>query len=263
MAVLRQLAPHLAIIHAQNESILSFDGPARLELLDAFAESRIENVAQSYAAWKQIRSRIDELERGEQDRLRLVDLWTFQKREIEDAKLQSGEDESLESEKRVLANAEKIYNAAMNAFDLLYEGSGSTSSSLRAAQKQVEELARYEPKFQEALAALESARISVEDVGATLRDYAGGIHASPEHLAQVEDRLALLDRLKRKYGPSLDEVIQFGAEVSRKLSEVENKDEILRQLRGRTGASRGGISARSAGAVENSRRGRAPTGETG
>jgi DNA repair protein RecN (Recombination protein N) len=91
-------------------------------------------------------------------------------------------------------------------------------------------LARYEPKFQEALAALETARISVEDVGATVRDYAGGIHASPEHLAQVEDRLALLDRLKRKYGPSLAEVIQFGAEVSRKLSEVENKDEILRQL---------------------------------
>jgi DNA repair protein RecN (Recombination protein N) len=231
VAVLRQLAPHLAIIHAQNESILSFDGPARLELLDAFAESRIENVAQSYAAWKQIRSRIDELERGEQDRLRLVDLWTFQKREIEDAKLHSGEDESLESEKRVLANAEKIYNAAMNAFDLLYEGSGSTSSSLRAAHKQVEELARYEPKFQEALAALESARIGVEDVGATLRDYAGGIHASPEHLAKVEDRLALLDRVKRKYGPSLGEVIQFGTEVSRKLSEVENKDEILRQLR--------------------------------
>jgi DNA repair protein RecN (Recombination protein N) len=232
VAVLRQLAPYLAIIHAQNESILSFDGPARLELLDAFAESRIENVAQNYTAWKQIRSRIDELERDEQDRLRLVDLWTFQKREIEDATLQSGEDESLESEKRVLANAEKIYNAAMNAFDLLYEGSGSTSSSLRAAHRQVEELARYEPKFQEALAALESARISVEDVGATLRDYAGGIHASPEHLAKVEDRLALLDRLKRKYGPSLDEVIQFRAEVSRKLSEVENKDEILRQLRG-------------------------------
>jgi DNA repair protein RecN (Recombination protein N) len=235
VAVLRQLAPHLAIIHAQNESILSFDGPARLELLDAFAESRLENVAQSYAAWKQIRSRIDELERGEQDRLRLVDLWTFQKREIEDAKLQSGEDESLESEKRVLANAEKIYNAAMNAFDLLYEGSGSTSSSLRAAYKQVEELTRYEPRFQEALAALESARIGVEDVGATLRDYAGGIHASPEHLAQVEDRLALLDRLKRKYGSSLEEVIQFGAEVSRKLSEVENKDEILRQLRSELG----------------------------
>jgi len=231
VAVLRLLAPHLATIHAQSESILSFDGPARLGLLDAFAGSQLEVVEAAFAAWKEIRSRIEDLEQGEQDRLRLVDLWIFQKREIEEGRLQSGEDEALETEKRVLANAEKIYNAAMNAFDLLYEGNGSTASSLRAAQKQVEELIRYEPKFQEALAALETARISVEDVGASVRDYAGGIHASPEHLAQVEDRLALLDRLKRKYGPSLEEVIQFGVEVSRKLSEVENKDEILRQLR--------------------------------
>jgi len=231
VSVLKLLAPHLAIIHAQNESILSFDGPARLELLDAFAGGEIEPVSAAYGAWKQIRTRIEELERGEQDKLRLVDLWTFQKREIEEVRLQSGEDERLESEKRVLANAEKIYNAAMNAFDLLYEGNGSTATSLRGAQKQVEELARYESKFQEALAALEQARISVEDVGATLRDYAGGIQASPEHLAQVEDRLALLDRLKRKYGATVDEVIEFGADVARKLAEVENKDEILRQLR--------------------------------
>ena len=231
VAVLRLLAPHLATIHAQNESILSFDGPARLGLLDAFATSQLETVESGFAAWNKIRTRIEDLERGEQDRLLLVDLWIFQKKEIEEARLQGGEDERLETGKRVLANAEKIYNAAMNAFDLLYEGNGSTASSLRAAQKQVEELARYEPKFYEVLAALETARISVEDVGATVRDYAGGIHASPEHLAEVEDRLALLDRLKRKYGPTLDEVMQFGTEVSRKLSEVENKDEILRGLR--------------------------------
>jgi DNA repair protein RecN (Recombination protein N) len=231
VAVLKMLGPHLATIHAQNESMLSFDGPARLALLDTFAGSQLEGVETAYEAWNGIRKRMEELEQGEQDRLRLVDLWIFQKREIEEGRLQSGEDESLESEKRVLANAEKIYNAAMNAFDLLYEGNGSTASSLRAAQKQVEELVRYEPKFQEALAALETARISVEDVGASVRDYAGGIQASPEHLAKVEDRLALLDRLKRKYGPTLEEVIQFGAEVSRKLSEIENKDEILRGLR--------------------------------
>jgi DNA repair protein RecN (Recombination protein N) len=231
VAVLRLLAPHLATIHAQNESILAFDAPTRLGLLDGFAGAQIEPVAAAFEAWKGIRARIEDLERGEQDRLRLVDLWIFQKREIEEAKLQAGEDEQLETEKRVLSNAEKIYNAAMQAFDLLYEGDGSTTASMRAAQKQIEELARYEPRFQEALAALETARISVEDVGATVRDYAGGIHASPEHLAEVEDRLALLDRLKRKYGPALEDVIAFGADVARKLSEVENKDEILRQLR--------------------------------
>ena len=231
VAVLKQIAPHLAVIHAQNESIVHFDAAARQVLLDAYAGIELQAVADAFATWKQIRSRIAELERDEQDRMRLLDLWNFQCREIDEARLQSGEDDRLETEKRVLSNAEKIYGAAMNAFDLLYEGSASTSSSLRAAQKQVEELARYEPKFQEAVAALESARIAVEDVGATLRDYAGGIHASPERLAELEDRLALLDRLKRKYGPTLAETIAFGEDVRRKLAEMENKDEVLRELR--------------------------------
>jgi DNA repair protein RecN (Recombination protein N) len=232
VSVLRQLAPHLAAIHAQSESILSFDAAARLALLDGFAGSQLALVAAAFDAWKEIRQRIEDLERGEQDRLRLVDLWTFQRREIEEAKLQPDEDQRLDTEKRVLANAEKIYNAAMQAFDLLYEGDASTSSSLRAAQKHIEDLARYEPKFQEALAALETARISVEDVGATVRDYGGGIHASPEHLAEVEDRLAAIDRLKRKYGSTVEEIIEFGRDVAHKLSEVENKDEILRSLLG-------------------------------
>jgi DNA repair protein RecN (Recombination protein N) len=231
VAVLKLIGPYLATVHAQNETLAAFDGPARLALLDAYACAQVSCVHEAHHKWTAIRSRIEELERDEKDRLRLLDLWTFQKREIEDAKLQVGEDERLENEKRVLANAEKIYNAAMNAFDLLYEGDSSTASSLRSARKQVEELARYEPKFQEALAALESALISVEDVGATLRDYAGGIHASPEHLAEVEDRLAAIDRLKRKYGATLDDVIAFGTEAARKLSEMENKDEVLSQLR--------------------------------
>jgi DNA repair protein RecN (Recombination protein N) len=230
VAVLRQLAPHLAIIHAQNESLLSFDAAARLRLLDAFASLPIDATAEAFSKWKSIRNRIAELEQDEQDRLRLVDLWTFQRREIDNARLQSGEDERLETEKRVLANAEKIHSAAMNAFDLLYEGDASTSASLRAAQKHIEELARYEPKFRETLATLENARIGVEDAGASLRDYAGNIEASPEHLAEVEGRLASLDRLKRKYGPTLEDVMKLGVEVSRKLSEMENKDEVLRQL---------------------------------
>jgi DNA repair protein RecN (Recombination protein N) len=232
VAVLRQMAPYLATIHAQNESLLSFDASTRVRLLDTFANIQIEATAEAFSAWKNIQVRIEELQRDEQDRLRLLDLWSFQAREIEDAKLHSGEDERLETEKRILANAEKIHSAAMNAFDLLYEGNASTAASLRTAQRHIEELARYEPKFQETMATLETARISVEDVGASLRDYAGGIEASPDHLAEVEDRLAALDRLKRKYGPTLDDVMKHGAEVSRKLSEMENKDEVLRQLRG-------------------------------
>ena len=238
VAVLKQIAPHLAIIHAQNESLANFDASARQEMLDAYAGIELKDVTSAFAHWKQVRARIAELEQDEQDRVRLLDLWNFQSREIEEARLRLAdglngpqEDEQLEAEKRVLANAEKIYGAAINAFDLLYEGNASTSSSLRAAQKHVEELVRYEPKFQEALSALESARISVEDVGATLRDYAGGIQASPERLAEIEERLAVLDRLKRKYGPTLQQTIAFGEDARRKLSEMENKDQVLIDLR--------------------------------
>jgi len=237
VAVLKQIAPYLAVVHAQNESITHFDAAARQALLDAYAGTDLQGVRAAFLAWSQVRTRIADLERDEQDRLRLLDLWTFQRREIDEARLEAGEDERLETEKRVLANAEKVYGAAINAFDLLYEGSASTSSSLRAAQKQVEDLARYEPKFQEAVGTLESARIAVEDVGATLRDYAGGIQASPERLAALEDRLAQLDRLKRKYGPTLAETIAFGENVRRKLDEMENKDEVLRDLRAQLGSA--------------------------
>ena len=231
VAVLKQIAPYLAVIHAQNESIVNFDAAARQELLDRYAGVELKDVSAAFAHWKQIRGRIAQLEQDERDRMRLLDLWNFQCREIEQARLRTSEDEQLEAEKRVLANAEKIYSAAINAFDLLYEGNASTSSSLRAAQKHIEELARFEPMFQEALAALESARISVEDVGATLRDYAGGIQASPERLAEIEERLALLGRLKRKYGPTLEQTIAFGEQTRGKLSEMENKDQVLLELR--------------------------------
>ncbi|HUR36733.1 MAG TPA: AAA family ATPase, partial [Terriglobales bacterium] len=207
VGVLKQLAPDLANIHAQNESILAFDASARMQILDSFAGVTPESVALLYDRAQKIRQQMQELERGEQDRLRLVDLWSFQRREIEDGRLKDGEDEKLETEKRVLANSEKLYAAAMGAYGALYDDAPSATTLLRNAEKQLEELARFDPRFQESLSLLQSARAGVDEVSATVRDYAEGINASPERLAEIEDRLALLDRLKRKYGKTLSEVI--------------------------------------------------------
>jgi DNA repair protein RecN (Recombination protein N) len=231
VAVLKQLAPHLAVIHAQNESVLAFDPPARLALLDYAAALDPEPVAQAYQAWLEVRQRIAELERDEQDRLRMLDLWNFQAKEIESVRPEPGEDHKLEAEKRVLANAERLYQAAMAGYDTLYEGATSALSSLRAAMKQIEELARFDPKFQQPLADLDSVRITVEDLGGTLRDYAAGIDASPERLAEVEDRLAALDRLRRKYGKSIDDVLAYGEEVRSKINQMVNKDQLLHELK--------------------------------
>ena len=231
VAVLKQLAPDLALVHAQTETLTSFDQAQQRILLDRFGGISLESVAEAYARWREAATKLEELLQGEQDRMRMVDLWSYQRKEIEAARLVAGEDEALETEKRVLANAEKLYTAAMSAFDQLYEGGASAEAALRAAVRNVEELARYDGRFEEAAQQLESARATLGDVSASLRDYAEGMNASPERLAEIEDRLAVLDRLKRKYGKSVTEVIAFGEVVGRRLVEVEDRDEILKTLR--------------------------------
>lgn len=231
VAVLRQLAPELALVHAQYETASSFDQAQQRILLDRFAGISTDGVAEAFSKWHEAQNKLNDLLQGEQDRLRMVDLWAYQRKEIEAAQLSAGEDESLETEKRVLANAEKLYAAAMSAFDQLYEGGASAEVGLRAALRNLEELARYDSRFTESVQQLASVRATVGDISSTVRDYAEGINASPERLAEIEDRLALLDRLKRKYGHTINEVIAFGEEVNRKLAEVEDRDEILKQLR--------------------------------
>ncbi len=236
VAVLRQLAPELALVHAQSETLGAFDAAQQRGLLDRFAGiaadgSLVEAVSGAYSRWREISVRLDELQRDEQDRLRAADLWSFQSKEIAEVRPVGGEDDALDTERRVLVNSEKLYAAALGAYELLYEGTNSAEGSLRAAGKHLEELARYDNKFVEAVQQLASARAVVEDVGATARDYAEGIQASPERLAEIEDRLALLERLKRKYGATLAEVIAYGEEVAGKLAEIENRDEILKSLK--------------------------------
>jgi DNA repair protein RecN (Recombination protein N) len=231
VAVLKQLAPELALVHAQTETHSSFDQAQQRILLDRFGSIPTNAVSDAYARWKDASTKLEDLLKGEQDRLRMVDLWSYQSKEIEAAHLAVGEDETLETEKRVLANAEKLYAAAMGAFDQLYEGGASAEAALRAALRNVEELARYDAKFTESVQQLASARATLSDVSETLRDYAERINASPERLAEIEDRLALLDRLKRKYGKTVAEVIAFGEDAAHKLAEVEDRDEVLKALR--------------------------------
>jgi len=231
VAVLKELAPELALVHAQTETLTSFDQSQQRNLLDRFGGISADEAAAAYARWRAAQERLDSLLQGEQDRLRMVDLWSYQAKEIETAHLAPGEDEALETEKRVLANAEKLYAAAMSGFERLYEGGASAEAALGSALRNVEELARYDARFNDSAQQLASARAIVSDIGSTLRDYAEGINSSPERLSEIEDRLALLDRLKRKYGKSVAEVIAFGEDVARKLSEVEDRDEVLKTLR--------------------------------
>jgi len=231
VAVLRQLAPELALVHAQSETLVAFDAAQQRLLLDRFGSLSTDEVAGAFKAWRELTTQIEELQSAEQDRLRLADLWSFQAREIREAGIEDAEEDvRLEAEKRVLANAEKLVTAAGAAQELLYEGETSAESLLGAALRQVEELARFDPQFVETAQQLVAAQAGVEDAAATLRKFAGEISASPERLSEIEDRLAALARLKRKYGASLGEVMAFGEEVAGKLAELENRDARLVEL---------------------------------
>ena len=262
VGVLRQLAPELALVHAQSQTLGAFDQAQQRGLLDRFAgiqtqhppgaeasqrirerlwthknldkEQNGEAVFVAYQLWRESREALDSLSTDEQERLRMADLWSFQRGEIQDAAIAGDtEDDDLEAEKRVLSNAEKLYTAAMSASDLLYEGETAAANLLTGAQKQLDELARYDTKFVEHASQLANARATVEDISSTVRDYAENINASPERLAVIEDRLAHLDRLKRKYGRTLLEVIQYGEEVSQKLAEIENRDVMVAEAKKR------------------------------
>jgi DNA repair protein RecN (Recombination protein N) len=247
VGVLRQLAPELALVHSQGETLGSFDQAQQRMLLDRFGEVAVEVVASAYESWKATTQRLAELEADEQDRLRMADLWRFQAKEIDQAGLTAeDEDTKLEAEKRVLANSERLYTAAMSAHELLYESESAAETTLGSALKHLEELARFDPRFAGPAQQLAAAKATVEDVDAEVREFAENINASPGRLEEIEDRLAALDRLKRKYGQTLAEVMAFGAESSRKLAEVENRDALLVELKAKQTQDAAAYSAASA-----------------
>jgi DNA repair protein RecN (Recombination protein N) len=231
VGVLRLLAPELALVHAQSETLVAFDAAQQRMLLDRFGDVSSEEVGAAFGRWKELEAKIRELQSVEQDRLRLMDLWSFQAKEIESAGITDAEEDvRLETEKRVLANSERLFAGATAAQELLYEAEVSAETLLGGALRHVEDLAKFDEQFKETAGQLAAAKASVEDAAATLRDFAGKVTASPERLGEIEDRLAALDRLKRKYGSSLGEVIAFGADVKGKLAELENRDARLAEL---------------------------------
>ena len=237
VGVLRLLAPELALVHAQGETLGSFDQAQQRTLLDRFGGIPAEACAAAFSAWRETQTRLERMKSDEQDRLRMADLWRHQTNEIGQAAIEDhDEDARLEGEKRVLANAEKLYAAAMGAHELLYEDEKSAETTLGQALKLVEELARYDARFSEPAQQLQAAKAAVEDVSATVRDFAENVQAGPERLEEIEDRLAALDRLKRKYGKTLAEVLAFAEDAAQQLAEVENRDAMLAELQALTAA---------------------------
>ena len=233
VSLLRELAPLLGDIHGQHDQQLLFSPDAQREMLDAFAGAAevLARVAEIFARWKTTGAALEALETTEQEKLRLLDLWEFQRKEIESAAPLAGEDETLEAERRVLQNLERLQENAGTAYAALYDSPESALAQVRLAAKRLDDLGRIDPSLAGLNEQLQSAEVALKEASYSLRDYLAGLEANPGRLEEIENRLALLDKLKRKYGKSLAEVLAFLAEVRGQIEQVEHAGERMDALR--------------------------------
>lgn len=227
LTAVKTLARCLVEMHGQNEHVALLAPEAQLDLLDQFAgtEDELGRVQEHYARRRELEEELESLSHNEQERLRSIDLLSFQAQELESAKLAPGEDARLEEEKRILANLERIRAAAAKAFGELYEEEGSACSRLARVARTLEELRQYDGALRPYLEPLEAARATIDDLAAFLRDYAARLEANPQRLEEIEERLALIDRLKRKYGRTLEQVMTYSRETREQLAKLEHADE--------------------------------------
>jgi DNA repair protein RecN (Recombination protein N) len=227
VALLREIAPFLGDIHGQHEQQQLFSSVAQLESLDDFAglEKQRGEAGDLFRRWKTIEGELEELNRSEQEKLRMADLWSFQRKEIDAAALKPGEDAQLEQERAVLRNVAKLQENANAAYAALYEAQESVSSQLRTALKRLEDLAKIDGSLERVVETLRTAAIGVDDASDSIRDYLEKLEADPKRLDDVEARLALIERLKRKYGSTLDDVVAFLEDVRAKMEAIETAGE--------------------------------------
>jgi DNA repair protein RecN (Recombination protein N) len=226
-ALLREIAPFLGDIHGQHDQQKLLSSEGQRDLLDdaAASDSDLSAVESAWREWRGAIVELEDLDRTEQEKLRLADLWTMQKREIEALRPQPGEDVKLEQESCVLKNVGRLTENVNEAFDSLSENENAASKTIARAMKRLEDLVRIDPQMAGILETLQPARIAVSEAARELSHYLGVLEADPARLESVETRLAQIEKLKRKYGATIGEVLAFLAEVRSKLEAVESAGE--------------------------------------
>jgi DNA repair protein RecN (Recombination protein N) len=233
VALLRDLAPFLADIHGQHDQQLLFSPDAQRDMLDAFAGNAglLERAGAVYRAWRAAAAELEELERSEQEKLRLLDMWTFQRQDIESASLAAEEDAALQGERRVLQNVQRLEEAAATAYAAVYDGPAAALALARTAAKRLDELCRIDASLEGLREHLKAADLGLQEVSYGLRDYLSRLEANPARLEEIETRLAAIDRLKRKYGQTIPAILAFAEEVRQQIAAVEHAGERMEELR--------------------------------
>jgi DNA repair protein RecN (Recombination protein N) len=207
-----------------------------LHILDVFAglSGMVQDFRAAYHRWRQVRQQWQELQRRRADLANSRDFLTFQIQEIDKAKIRPGEEAELDREQERLRHATQLWDAARSGYDRLYGDKQAILTVLNEVKKSLELIARFDPEWSARAAGLTQASLELEDLAFSLRDYFGRVHPDPGRLEEIDQRLHLLQRLKRKYGVTLEEVLAFGDKIRQELAGLDSIDtqeaELTRQL---------------------------------
>ncbi|MCX8123811.1 MAG: DNA repair protein RecN [Spirochaetes bacterium] len=231
LSKLKEIADYLVDIHGQNEHQNIIQVAKHRELLDNFGRLQplVQKMSQLHKQLQEIKEKIQSLQIDEREKARRIDYLTHAIGEIEQANLQPNEEEALKNESNLLSNAEKLFNE-LNTVQELMQGDRGVVQSLKKIEMSLGHMANYDPNLSSVLETVREAYYSLEDAHATLRDYSRSIDFSPERINQVEERLALISSLKKKYGDSIQDVIAYAQNAKRELATITSTEEALDKL---------------------------------
>jgi DNA repair protein RecN (Recombination protein N) len=233
----RTIGELLVDLHGQHEHQTLLRPPTHRDVLDAWIGPDASAIRAALATLsrdlREAREHIEKLKSKARERERLIDLHRFELDEIEKAGLMPGEEESLGAERKRMMNAEKLADEAGTAAAALTRSDRSASDCLSLAEAALERAAALDPSLEAVLEELRSARVVVQEAGASVAAYAGSLEFDPERLQIVADRLDQISRLKRKYGNSVDEILAYAEKTAESLSELESSEESLASLQER------------------------------
>ncbi len=236
-AVLRQIGAYLVDIHGQQANLALLRQENQLALLDAYDPDILEARAAYETAWQDWRQKkkdYAEKEQASREYAQRLDMLRWQDREIAEAKLQPGEDETLEAEIKKLSHAEKISDSVQEAYALLdthtKDGIG-VLAALAQVKKDIDEMARYDDGLGNLQKMVDEATISLQEAAYELRDYGEGLDFSPEKLDKLQSRMDVIYKLRKKYGATIADVLAHQEKVEAELSDIENYDDDMAALK--------------------------------
>ena len=235
VSILHKLGTQLINIHGQHDSTALFDESNHLQYLDAFAENDdiLKEYQEKFQAVMQLRSEIERLTMDEGEKLRRMETLRYQIEEISKAALQPGEDASLESRRKVLQNGEKLSNSLYAAAEKLYgsEDTDGAAALLTDAEKELSYMSRFTDAFSDLHQRIVDLMYQVQDVAEEIRDQKDALSYSADELEQIEQRLDIIHRLRRKYGATCDDILQYLENAKAELDEIEFSDDHLEKLK--------------------------------